>query len=46
MGFWVTHVSTQRWKARLLVRIEAKLVELSVPFGVGITQALDVDATG
>ena len=36
--------STQRSRARLLVRIEGKFFELPAPFSVGITQALDVDA--
>jgi hypothetical protein len=29
-----------------LVRIEAKLFELSAPFRMGIAQALDIDAAG
>jgi hypothetical protein len=37
--------STQRLKAWLLVRIEAKLLELPALFSVWIAQALDVDAS-
>ena len=36
--------STQRSRARLLVRIEAKLFELSAPFSGRIAQAFDIDA--
>jgi hypothetical protein len=30
----------------LLIRIEAEFLELPIPFGVGIPQALNIDAAG